>query len=77
MSTAAVDCIFAANGTVQVSRVQIEAGWRPVSQGRQWLDQFGRHVLIMLSGEEVREIVLRRDTLTWEIVRVGGDARLV
>ena len=67
MVTVGVACTFAANGTVQVRRVQIGEQWHSVEQGRQWLDQHGRHVLIMLSNKEVCHIVLRPDTMTWEM----------
>ncbi|MCA9966241.1 MAG: hypothetical protein KC423_18455 [Anaerolineales bacterium] len=65
--TIGVDCSFSANGTVRVQRVQIGAAWQVVEQGRQWLDMNGRHVLIMLPGQQAREIILRPDTLTWEM----------
>lgn len=77
MSAVAVDCVFDANGTVRVNRVQTEDKWRPVSQGRQWLDQDGRHVLIMFSGEHVSEIILRPSSMKWEIKRGRGDVQLV
>jgi len=67
MATISVDCEFAGNGSVRVRRVKVGEMWQAVSQGRQWLDQNGRHILIMLEGNDVREIVLRSDTMTWEI----------
>lgn len=63
-----VFCQFMQNGRIQVQRVQIDDTWIPVGQGRQWRDDNGRHVLIMLPGQIVREIVLRSDTLRWELL---------
>lgn len=72
-----VDCLFSAGGTVQVQRVEINGQWQMVGQGRQWLDEDGRHVLIMLSTNQVRELVLRPDTLTWEMRARGGEVTAV
>jgi hypothetical protein len=66
-TTIGVECSFTANGTVRVQRVQMGEAWQAVEQGRQWVDLNGRHVLIMLPGQQAREIILRPDTLTWEI----------
>ncbi|HEX6383635.1 MAG TPA: hypothetical protein VF177_03095, partial [Anaerolineae bacterium] len=60
-TTVGVECTFAANGTVRVKRLQLGEQWQPVEQGRQWLDQHGRHVLVMLPNNQVRQIVLRPD----------------
>lgn len=62
-----VACEFAEDGRVQVRRVQVEGQWHTVGQGRQWVDATGRHVLIMLHGETVREIVLHSGELHWEL----------
>lgn len=67
MAEIGVDCVFTAAGAVRVRQVQMGEKWVAVEQGRQWLDQYGRHVLIMLPGNQVREIVLRPQTMTWEI----------
>ncbi len=62
-----VECTFAESGAVQVKRVLVNGRWQAVEQGRQWQDDNGRHVLIMLAGGEVHEIVLQAHTLTWEM----------
>jgi hypothetical protein len=72
MKTVGVDCRFAEDGAVQVRKVQWNGRWQSVGQGRQWLDENGRHVLIMLPGEGVRELVLQSGTLSWGLVEVGG-----
>ena len=77
MTTVGVDCVFSLNGSVRVRRVQINGKWQSVGQGRQWLDQYGRHVLVMNSGNEVREIILRPDTLTWELKPGRSDVKIV
>jgi len=65
MEQIGVDCIFEKDGAVRVRRITVADKWKGVEQGRQWLDETGRHVLIMLDGREVREIVLRSEELTW------------
>lgn len=62
-----VTCQFLENGRVQIQRVQINDQWVQVGQGRQWTDENGRHVLVMLPNQTVREIVLRADALRWEL----------
>ena len=47
METVAVDCRFAEDGAVQVRKVHLNGRWQSVGQGWQWLDENGRHVLIM------------------------------
>jgi len=69
-----VDCTFEADGRVRVRRVRLGRPWQPVEQGRQWADADGRHVLIMLAGG-VHELLLRADTLTWELRELPGSRR--
>lgn len=67
METIAVDCLFKEDGTVRVRRIKRHGTWIPVTQGRQWQNDAGRHVLIMLYGREVREISLNAQSLVWEL----------
>ena len=71
MKTIGVACRFAEDGSVRVQKVQLNGRWQSVAQGRQWQDENGRHVLIMLAGEEVREIVLQAGSLQWGMVEKG------
>lgn len=64
----AVDCIIDESGQVRVRRIRLHDKWQPVEQGRQWRDESGQHVLVMLPGDEIREIVLRRDSILWVIL---------
>ena len=63
-----VECKFLLDGSLLVSRIEFNDRWTAVEQGRQWVDQLGRHVLLMLPGQKVREIRLRPDTMTWELL---------
>jgi len=73
-----VDCQFDIDGTVRVRRVLIDDQWLPVSQGRQWQDHLGRHVLVILPDGPAQAIRLRPDTMTWEISPAGSrDQRIV
>lgn len=38
------------------------------SVGRTWLDDAGRHLLVMVAGERTFELLLRRSDLTWRVV---------
>lgn len=66
-----VDCSFDEEGRVRVRRIRTGRPWQTVEQGRQWADAAGRHVLVMLPGG-VRELVLRADTLAWELRELPG-----
>jgi hypothetical protein len=70
-----VDCTFESDGQVRVRRIRLGKPWQMVEQGRQWADADGRHVLILLSGA-VRELVLRADTLTWELRELPGSRQV-
>lgn len=74
MNTAAeVNVRFAEDGTPQVisftwerQRLTVTAG------GRTWLDDAGRHVLVMVPGDRVFELLLRRSDLMWCVVGVSS-----
>jgi hypothetical protein len=70
-----VDCQFEADGGLRVRRIDLDGRWLAVGQGRQWVDQLGRHVLIMLPDDEVREILLQPDTMTWWLLPRGGGSQ--
>lgn len=69
-----VDCTFDEGGRVRVRRVRLGRPWQVVEQGRQWTDADGRHVLVMLDGI-THELLLRADTLTWELRELPGGRR--
>ena len=71
-----VDCTFDEDGRVRVRRIRLGRPWQTVEQGRQWADADGRHVLIMLS-DGVHELLLRADTLTWELRELSATRRLI
>ena len=68
-----VECTFTPAG-VHVRRIQRAGGWQAVEQGRQWLDEAGRHLLIMIPGEPAQELLLRRETLSWELRPAGHSS---
>lgn len=67
MEPVAVDCQFRKDGTIRVRRIKDGDLWRPVTQGRQWLDDRGRHVLIMIGDTNVRTLTLGAQSLIWQI----------
>jgi len=66
MQPIAVDCLFREDGTILVRRIMQDGQWHAVEQGRQWQDGAGRHVLVMLDGRQVHELVLNSESLIWE-----------
>lgn len=71
-----VECQFTENGTVTIKKIKLGDQWVAVGQGRQWQDQQGRHVLVMLPNQTVLEVVQRPDTLVWERVENGRSRRV-
>ncbi len=69
-----VDCTIFSDGRIRVRRVRLGGSWRVVEQGRQWQDVAGRHVLVMLPGQQVTELLLSNQTLTWEIAPHPSNA---
>jgi hypothetical protein len=43
---------------------------RVTAVGRMWLDDAGRHLLVMTVGDRIFELLLRRSDLTWRVVGV-------
>lgn len=74
MRPISIDGIFWADGTLRVRRIRLDKEWVSVGQGRQWTDDDGHHVLIMLHGEEVREMVLAPGVLVWQLKDTEGPA---
>ena len=72
----AVDCTFDEDGRVRVRRIRLSRPWQIVEQGRQWADAEGRHVLLMLP-DGAHELLLRAETLTWELRELPGMRRLM
>ncbi len=75
MGNVDVECTLMADGHVQVQRVRLEGRWVAVQQGRQWDDDFGRSVLVMLPDHTIIQLQLSPWSLTWNIVpRPSGRA---
>lgn len=71
-----VDCSFDLEGGVRIRRVRINDRWQHVDQGRQWRDETGRHLLVMMLDGRIHELVLRPATLRWELsVEPSGGRR--
>lgn len=70
----AVDAGFEVDGAVRPRRFTWDRRWRKVSDvGRQWMDKDGLHVLVMVDGQQTFELMLRRASLTWWIIRAPDD----
>jgi hypothetical protein len=67
-----VECTFEKEGGVKVRRIKVGDRWLAVEQGRQWVDENGRHVLIMVPGSDVQEILLSANALQWRLVSRRG-----
>jgi hypothetical protein len=67
MEKVGVECRFDPDGRVHVRRVHMDDQWQAAAQGRQWQDESGRHVLVMLPGERIVELWLSVQDLTWRL----------
>lgn len=72
-----VDCSFDLDGRVRIRRVLSDEKWLVVDPGRQWLDDLGRHVLVMIPGGRVFEILLSRTTLSWTLVSAQAKSNII
>lgn len=73
----AVDCSFEKDGHVRVRRIALDDRWLVVEPGRQWVDEYGRHVLIIIPGGQVYEIVLSPGTLTWTVISAQRKTNII
>jgi hypothetical protein len=62
-----VECTFDEDGRVHLRRLKLAGEWRTVEQGRQWQDEDGRHVLFMLPGQPVQELLQDLASQCWEL----------
>lgn len=67
MAQVGVECTFESDGRIRVRRIELDGRWLPVAQGRQWSDDMGRHVLVMLPDEQIEELVLHTADLVWRL----------
>jgi hypothetical protein len=66
----AVEARHATDGSVHPQRFTWQGDWLSISDvGRQWMDEAGRHVLVMVSGRHTYELLLERGELLWHVVR--------
>ena len=72
-----VECTVEKDGKVRLRRIELGDRWLVVEQGRQWIDEDGRHVLIMIPGGKVEEILLSSRSLQWELVARRGDVSAI
>lgn len=61
-----------ADGRVSVRQLYFDGRWMAVEQGRQWLDDEGRHILIRLNGR-VQCLTQMRSDLTWYLHPLPSD----
>lgn len=73
----AVDCIFNLDGRIRVRRIERDDHWLSVEQGRQWTDEYGRHILVIIPGHDVQEILLSPATLQWQLIPRRGGSPIV
>lgn len=63
-----IDCTFTPDGRIYIRRLKLtdDGRWQPAEQGRQWADETGRHILIMLHGR-AHQLTLSAQTLQWQL----------
>ena len=66
----AVEAYFESDGAIRPRRFTWDQGWLNVSDvGRQWVQDDGRHVLVMTAGQHTFELFLERESLTWRVIQ--------
>ncbi len=66
LSLSGVQCRFEQSGKLNIQKICLNGRWQSVEQGRQWRDDFGRHVLIMIQNQTFT-LTLLAHTLEWEL----------
>jgi len=62
------------DGAVHPRRFTWNQQWLDVTDvGRQWIEADGRHVLVMVAGRQVFELLLAREDVAWHIVRAPDE----
>jgi hypothetical protein len=70
----AVDTRVEPDGAARPLRFTWKQVWLDVSDvGRQWIDESGRHVLVMVAGRQTFELLLDRENLAWRVVRAPEE----
>jgi hypothetical protein len=72
-----VECTIEKDGCVKVRRIELGDRWLAVEQGRQWADENGRHVLIMVPGSDVQEILLSAHALQWQLISRQSSSSII
>lgn len=71
---AAVDCVFDEKGSVMIRSVRWEGRQLQVTDtGRTWTDDSGRHIMVIVPGPRVFELLFKPD-MTWWIIGANVDA---
>jgi hypothetical protein len=74
----AVEVAFAADGRPTVRRFRWQDQDIPVTAtGRSWVDDAGRHVLVMGPDRRTYELVLSREDLLWYVERAAPQRAVV
>lgn len=69
-----VEAHFETEGAVRPRRFTWGMVWLDVTDvGRQWVDEAGRHVLVMVGGRRTFELLLERESLAWRVVRAPEE----
>jgi hypothetical protein len=78
MKQIGVDFRFLIDGIMIVKRIQLDDQWLQIEQGRQWIDNSGRHVLVRLLDGKTGEILLDPETMIWQFkTKYGGQIEIV
>lgn len=68
-----VDCRFETDGSLTIHKISLNGRWRKVEQGRQWRDDDGHHLLVMIGGQ-VFTLTLHAHTLQWDLAGRTGHS---
>ncbi len=68
---------FDAQGNITPMNFTWNAHTYPIeSTGRRWQDQHGRHILVMVPGERVFELLFKPQEGRWFLIKIGEGRTL-
>lgn len=68
---------FEANGNIYPTQfIWRDQTYSVLSTGRRWQDETGLHILVMIAGERVYELIFQPEGMHWFLKAPGAEARL-
>lgn len=73
MDLVEVTASFGADGKITPQSFTWKGGnYQVVSVGRSWRDEAGKHILVMVAGDRVFELIFNPGEIAWYLRRLDG-----